>query len=151
MARNAKIVHKAMSSVKSENTTPEIILRKALWKKHCRYRINCRDILGKPDIVIRKYNIVVFVDGDYWHGHNWALRGKKSLEEELEAYSPYWQSKIRRNVERDFDTTIRLRDDGWTVLRFWGSDIQNDVGLCVDAIISAIQRNRQKSVKEKSN
>lgn len=135
-------MHKAMSSVHSKNTTPETLLRKALWNRNCRYRINCKDVLGKPDICIKKYRICVFVDGDYWHGHNWALRGQSSLEEELKAYSPYWQAKIRRNVERDLEYTIRLRDEGWTVLRFWESDIRSDVDGCADKVLEVIRKRR---------
>ena len=80
----------------------------------------------------------MFVDGDFWHGNNWRIRGLSSLEAELKRYSPYWQEKIKRNCERDLENTIRLRDEGWTVLRFWESDIKNDVEVCVKKIIEAI-------------
>lgn len=142
MARDPKIVHKSMTAIRSKNTKPEMLLRKELWRKNCRYRVNCKNVLGKPDIVIKKYKIAVFVDGDYWHGHNWAIRGLSSLEEELENYSPYWKTKIKRNVERDLEITIRLRDEGWTVIRFWESDIKKDVALCAKAVITAIEKLR---------
>ena len=142
MARDPKIVHKSMTAIRSKNTKPEMLLRKELWRKNCRYRVNCKNVLGKPDIVIKKYKIAVFVDGDYWHGHNWAIRGLASLEEELENYSPYWKTKIKRNVERDLEITIRLRDEGWTVIRFWESDIKKDVALCAKAVITAIEKLR---------
>ncbi len=142
MKRDSSIVHKAMSAVRSEKTSPEMLLRRALWKRGCRYRVNCKDVLGKPDICIKKYRIAVFCDGDYWHGHNWALRGLSSVDEELAGYSPYWKNKIMRNMERDLDVTIRLRDDGWTVIRFWASDIQNDADSCVSEVLEVIERRR---------
>lgn len=143
MKRDAQTVRKAMTAVRSVNTNPELLLRKALWKKNCRYRVNCKEVLGKPDIAIKKYKLAVFVDGDYWHGHNWALRGQASLEEELEHYSPYWKTKIKRNVERDLEITIRLRDEGWIVLRFWGSEVKTDPDTCADIIIKRILNKRK--------
>ena len=130
--------HKIMSAVHSKNTKPEMLLRRALWGRNFRYRVNCKSIIGHPDIAIKKYKIAVFVDGDFWHGNNWRIRGLSSLEAELKRYSPYWQEKIKRNRERDLENTIRLRDEGWTVLRFWESDIKNDVEVCVKKIIEAI-------------
>lgn len=143
MKRDNQAVHKAMTAVRSANTSPELLLRKALWSKNCRYRVNCKDVLGKPDIVIKKYKLAVFVDGDYWHGHNWALRGLASLEEELKNYSSYWKTKIKRNVERDLETTILLRDEGWTVLRFWGSEVKTDPDKCADIVIKKILSSRK--------
>lgn len=66
-----------------------------------RYRVNYKRLLGKPDIVFTKLKVVVFCDGDFWHGHNWAIRGQRSLQEELSGYSQYWRDKILRNIERD--------------------------------------------------
>jgi DNA mismatch endonuclease (patch repair protein) len=72
-----------MSSVKSKNTISEITLRKALWRQGLRFRVNYKELPGKPDIVFTRAKVAVFCDGDYWHGHNWALRGLKDLDEEL--------------------------------------------------------------------
>ena len=135
--RDPAATHKAMTAVKSENTTPEMALRKALWKRGMRYRVNDRKLPGKPDIVFSRSKIVVFCDGDYWHGHNWALRGYASLEEELERYGEYWQKKIRRNVERDALNNQLLSEAGWKVMRFWGSEIKADVEKCADLVCEA--------------
>ena len=70
-----------MSAVKASDTEPELMLRKALWSRGLRYRKNYRSLPGKPDVVFIRAKIAVFCDGDYWHGHNWALRGLNSLEE----------------------------------------------------------------------
>jgi DNA mismatch endonuclease (patch repair protein) len=95
-----------------------------------------KNLPGKPDIVFTRAKIAVFCDGDFWHGNNWAIRGMSSLEEELAGYSEFWQSKIRRNVERDKDNTIRLQLDGWTVFRFWESEIRNDIIKCVNTVLT---------------
>ena len=68
-----------MSAIKAKDTRPELILRKALWKRKHRYRVNYKKLPGKPDIAFTKYKVAVFCDGDFWHGHNWALRGLSSL------------------------------------------------------------------------
>ena len=73
--RDPAITHKIMSAIKAKDTRPELELRKALWHEGLRYRVNYKDLPGKPDIVFTKWKVVVFCDGDFWHGHNWAIRG----------------------------------------------------------------------------
>jgi DNA mismatch endonuclease (patch repair protein) len=128
-----------MSAVKSKNTRPEIALRKALWTHGMRYRVNVKTLPGKPDIVFTRAKIVVFCDGDFWHGHNWVIRGLSSFEDELARYSQFWKDKISGNVERDIKNTARLEADGWIVIRIWESDIKNDVSKCADTIIKIYQ------------
>jgi DNA mismatch endonuclease (patch repair protein) len=128
-----------MSAVKSKNTRPEIALRKALWTQGMRYRVNVKTLPGKPDIVFTRAKIVVFCDGDFWHGHNWVIRGLSSFEDELARYSQFWKDKINGNVERDIKNTARLEADGWIVIRIWESDIKNDVSKCADTIIKIYQ------------
>lgn len=135
--RDSMTTYRIMSAIRSKDTKPEMALRRALWKRGMRYRVNDRKLPGKPDIVFSKAKIVVFCDGDYWHGHNWALRGYASLEEELEQYGEYWQKKIRRNVERDALNNHLLSEAGWKVMRFWGSEIKADVEKCADQVCEA--------------
>ena len=139
--RTAEVTHKIMSAIPSKNTEPELMLRKALWKENLRYRVNYKKLPGKPDIVFTKYHVAIFCDGDYWHGHNWAIRGLGSLEEELAGYSEFWRNKILGNIERDTKNNRFLQDMGWTVVRLWESDIRADIDSCVqqikDALISA--------------
>ena len=104
-----------------------------------RYRVNLKTLPGKPDIVFTRAKLAIFCDGDFWHGHNWALRGIASLEEELSSYSEYWQQKIRRNCERDQENNRKLTDAGWTVMRFWESEIKADCAGCADRIIATYQ------------
>ncbi|MCI8982727.1 MAG: very short patch repair endonuclease [Hungatella sp.] len=136
--RDPKTTHKIMSAIKSKDTRPELLLRKALWQKNLRYRVNYKKLPGKPDIVFTQYKLAIFCDGDFWHGHNWALRGIPSLEEELKGYSEFWRNKILRNVKRDDDTNKCLKAIGWTVIRLWESDIKKDVDQCVLTIQEAI-------------
>jgi DNA mismatch endonuclease (patch repair protein) len=82
-----------MSHIRSAETKPEVFFRKALWKWGIRYRKNVKNLFGKPDIALKKYKLVVFIDGDYWHGNNWRLRGLPSLDAELATYKEYWQKK----------------------------------------------------------
>ena len=132
--RDPQITHKIMSSIKSKDTRPELLLRKALWRENMRYRINYKKLPGKPDIVFTKKKVVIFCDGDFWHGHNWALRGLSSLDEELNGYSEFLKEKILRNIQRDSEITKDLTSMGWIVIRIWESDIKKDVNKCVELI-----------------
>lgn len=132
--RDPAVTHKIMSAVKSKDTRPELKLRKALWREGLRYRVNYKKLPGKPDIVFAKWKVVVFCDGDFWHGHNWAVRGQNSLQEELSGYSQYWREKILRNIERDDENNKALIALGWTVVRIWESDIKNDLDGCVKTV-----------------
>jgi DNA mismatch endonuclease (patch repair protein) len=123
-----------MSAVKSKNTQPEISLRKALWRKGLRFRVNFNKLPGKPDIVFTKVKLAVFCDGDYWHGHNWAVRGLKNLDEELSHYSEFWVNKIRRNIERDQEVNSSLKKLGWTVIRIWESEISKGLTECSEQV-----------------
>ena len=96
-----------------------------------------------------KKKIAVFVDGDYWHGNNWALRGMESLEEELAGYSEYWRSKIRKNIERDEKNNSDLSELGFTVLRFWESEIRRDLDECVNKVITEYYKTEQKAEEKR--
>ena len=122
---------KIMKSIKGSDTGIEVRLRKALWHKGVRYRKNFKVFDCHPDIVITKYKIAVFCDGNFWHG-------KELQKRPIKHNSSYWNEKIRRNVERDLENTIELRDNGWIVLRFWEDDIQNNLPNCVDDVLHYI-------------
>ena len=136
IVRSPEVTYKIMSSIKSKDTRPELMLRRELWSRGLRYRVNVKNLPGKPDIVFTRAKIAVFCDGDFWHGNNWAIRGMSSLDEELTGYSEFWQDKIRRNIKRDKENTEMLQLNGWKVLRFWESEIKIDLELCADIIAS---------------
>ena len=143
MAREASITHKIMASIKPKDTEPELLVRQALWKRGLRYRVNVRTLPGKPDIVFTRAKIAIFCDGDFWHGHNWAVRGMASLEEELNSYSEFWRSKILSNIERDSKNTLALTESGWIVIRLWESDIRKDLTSCITTIIETYKQRIQ--------
>lgn len=128
-----------MKHIKAKDTAIEVILRKALWERGYRYRKNYKGLPGHPDIVLTKYKIVIFCDGEFFHGKDWEklkVRLKKSNNSE------YWIAKIVRNMERDEEVNKQLRTLGWSVLRFWGKDIKKDVNGCITTIEEKIFLNK---------
>lgn len=113
----------ARGASKKSDTRCELALRRALWRAGCRYRTNVVELPGKPDIVFTKARLAVFCDGDFWHGKDWDERSKKLRRG---TNSDYWLEKIRRNRTRDWRNTRALLDGGFTVLRFWESEILAD-------------------------
>ena len=140
MVREPEVTYKIMSAIKSKNTKPELLLAKELWRRGMRYRKNYAKLPGKPDLVFVKARLAVFCDGDFWHGHNWVLRGYGSLKEEVSRYSAYWAEKIMNNVARDERVNARLEEAGWTVIRVWESDIKRDLQACADQIQTVYSR-----------
>jgi DNA mismatch endonuclease (patch repair protein) len=130
--------HKCMSHIRSCDTKPEIYFRKALWKWGIRYRKNVRNLFGTPDIAIKKYKIVIFIDGDFWHGHDWKKRHFSSQAELLASYSDFWQNKIKRNIKRDKTVNKYYKSNGWILLRFKTSDIEKNLNKCIIKTIEKI-------------
>jgi DNA mismatch endonuclease, patch repair protein len=124
----------ARGSSKKTNTRCELALRQALWAAGCRYRKNVSDLPGRPDILFLGARIAVFCDGDFWHGRDWEARRQKLGRG---TNSAYWLAKIHGNIERDQRNTRRLQEMGWTVLRFWESQIRSDPGGVVRAVLDA--------------
>ena len=124
---------KNMQAIRSKDTTIELALRKALWQKGIRYRKNYKGLIGKPDIVITKYRIVVFCDSDFWHGYDWENRKSR-----IKSNQEYWIPKIERNMKRDKEVTAVLIEQGWIVLRFWEHSIKKNLESCLDDIEDAV-------------
>lgn len=127
--------HKNMSRIRGKDTSIELTLRKALWKKGYRYRKNYKQLPGKPDIVLTKYKIAIFCDGEFFHGKDWEIlkpRLKKGKN------SDYWIPKIGRNMERDREKDKELLFLGWTVIHFWGKDILKNTDECLCVIEETI-------------
>lgn len=119
------------------------MLRRKLWGLGFRYRKNYKKLPGKPDIAFIGKKVAVFCDGDYWHGHNWAIRGYGSLEQELSRYSDFWRDKILRNIARDEKNNSLLSEMGWIVVRLWESDIRDNIDICVEKICDALDSKKQ--------
>ena len=122
---------KNMQHIRSKDSEIEILLRRALWKKGYRYRKNYKELPGKPDIVLIKYKIAIFCDGEFFHGKDWEVL-RPRLEKSNN--SEFWISKISRNRERDDIINKQLLFMGWTVIRFWGNDIKKHLAECVQVI-----------------
>lgn len=150
--RDKAHVRKAMSAVKGVDTTPELILRKALWARGYRYRLHVKKLPGKPDIVFVSARVAVFVDGDYWHGAQWKTRGFKSLEDQMKdvSNSDYWIKKIKGNVERDKINNAILRNSGWKVVRIWESDIRKRTNWAVEKIVRAIDAMSRRKIQTRN-
>lgn len=126
---------RAKRSNRKTDTTPEILLRKTLWRLGARYRKNVRELPGTPDIVFSSARVAIFCDGDFWHGRKW-----DTLQEKLArgTNGPYWLAKIRRNIERDRATEAALTELGWRALRLWETDIKRDPLAAAQVVLSAI-------------
>ncbi|KYJ87551.1 very short patch repair endonuclease [Sulfurovum riftiae] len=122
-----------MSRIKGKDTSIEIKLRKALWAKGIRYRKTCKDVYGKPDICFKGKKIAVFCDSEYWHG-KYLMEGKYIPKTNTE----FWVNKIKSNIERDKKVNKELKAQGWTVIRFWGEEIEKGIDTCVEKVISTI-------------
>jgi DNA mismatch endonuclease, patch repair protein len=133
----------ARGASKKSDTRCEVTLRRAVFRLGVRYALTASDLPGKPDLVFRSARVVVFCDGDFWHG--------KDLEARIARLSvghnaPYWVNKIRGNVARDQKQTALLKADAWLVLRFWESDIKRDTDA-IAAQIAAIVRTRRSQLQ----
>lgn len=104
---------KLMSSIKGKDTRPEILVRRIIHGAGFRFRLHQSDLPGRPDIVLSRYRLAIFVNGCFWHGHS-CQRAKlpKSNKE-------FWHKKIARNILRDTQNRRRLRQDGWSVYTIW--------------------------------
>jgi DNA mismatch endonuclease, patch repair protein len=121
-----------MSRIRGKDTGIELTLRSALHRAGFRFKKNVKGLLGTPDIVFRRARLLVFVDGDFWHGYRfpqWAT----SLPE-------FWQEKIRRNRTRDRSYHAKLRRQGWKVIRIWEHEIHQNL----EAVVSKIASNLPK-------
>jgi DNA mismatch endonuclease (patch repair protein) len=102
-----------MSGIRGKNTQPELQVRKALHAEGLRFRLNCRDLPGKPDMVLPKYKTIVFVHGCFWHGHRCRLFKAPSTRAE------FWKNKIESNIRRDVEVRNMLASMGWRVVVVW--------------------------------
>ena len=119
-----------MKKIRSNNTKTEVLLRKSLWVAGFRYRKNYKKLPGTPDIVITKLKLVIFIDGEFWHGHNWVSKKPK-----IKVNRAFWIPKIERNMERDVQNNEALNILGFKVVRFWEREVKKDLKGCVDQIL----------------
>ena len=137
-----------MSRIRSKNTKPEMILRKALFARGFRYRVNDRKLPGTPDIVLPKYRTVIFVHGCFWHGHD-GCKNASTPKSNIE----FWVEKIATNKRRDRIHTEQLTAQGWNVLTVWECDIRHhfkhDLPKLIDTIEAGILRSKSGKISMK--
>ena len=134
MKKTPEQIHYNMQRVKCKNTEIELRLRKELWSRGVRYRKNVSKITGKPDIAFIGKKVAVFCDSEFCHGYDWE-RQRAAIKSNRD----FWIPKIERNIERDKKVNEALKAEGWTVLRFWGNEIKNNVEQCADLVIAALK------------
>jgi DNA mismatch endonuclease (patch repair protein) len=135
-----------MSKIKSKDTKPEQIFRKKLWELGYRYKKNVKSLPGAPDIVFEKYKLVVFIDGEFWHGYNWIEKKQK-----LNTNKRFWIPKIERNMQRDIVNNDKLGKMGYEVFRFWEQDLKKNQDLCIKEVtsyIDAIKSNASRNLNQ---
>lgn len=148
MSRDAEIVSKNMKSIHSRDTSIELRLRKALWKKGYRYRKNHKKLPGTPDIVLTRYKIAIFCDSEFFHGKDWEFL---KLRLERGNNPEYWINKIQRNIQRDLEKDHALQYLGWTVIHFWGKDILSHTDDCIQVIEEAIWETKMNNYLDRTS
>jgi DNA mismatch endonuclease (patch repair protein) len=109
-----------MSQIKGKNTKPEILVRKYLHAKGFRYKLHDKGLPGKPDLVLPKYNKIIFIHGCFWHAHEgckYFVIPKTRTE--------WWKNKIYSNKNRDEENQKRLREEGWKVIQVWECELKS--------------------------
>lgn len=120
-----------MSRIRGTNTGPERQMAQLLKRKRRKYEMHARDLPGRPDFVFRRAQVVIFVDGDFWHGWyfpKWRLK-----------LSEKWEAKIEATRKRDARNHAKLRRAGWTVVRIWEHQLKRDPDACLQRVLAALQ------------
>jgi DNA mismatch endonuclease (patch repair protein) len=125
---------KIMSKIRGKNTKPELAFRKALYAEGYRYRVDYKKLIGKPDIALKKYKTVIFIDGEYWHGHDWEARKPK-----IKTNREFWIAKIERNIQRDYEVNQELERLGYTIFRFWESEVKKELDRCLKEVLEHLK------------
>ena len=132
--------HANMAAIRSKDKKPEMIVRRGLWKRGFRYRLNHKRLPGHPDLVLRKYRTCIFVNGCFWHGHKLRRAQSEELRVKSEEFTldyessecckipktnrEFWVAKIRRNKERDKEEQRRLAEMGWHCITVWECELK---------------------------
>lgn len=120
-----------MAAIRSQDTKPELTVRRALWAAGVRgWRTHRRNLPGRPDLAWGRWRVVVNVDGAYWHGHPDHIRA---------GASDYWVAKIARNQERDRASDAALAEMGWTTVRLWDFEVAGNIDDCVSRVLTALR------------
>ena len=135
---------KNMQAVKNKGTKIEVIFGKMLWNVGVRYRKNDKKVFGKPDFTLRRVRIAIFCDGEFWHGKDWEIH-----KSDHKSHQDFWIPKIERNMQRDCEVNEYLKKEGWTVLRFWETDIKKHPDKCINEVLRAMKQKNKEATTEK--
>lgn len=124
-------IRRRMANVRQKDTDIETALRSALHRRGLRFRKNVKGLPGSPDIVFARARLVVFVDGDFWHG--W------KFDEATSKLKPFWRDKVAANIRRDQRNVAELEELGWRVVRVWEHDVKRRLDTVVSSIESALR------------
>ena len=131
--RDPSIVSFTMSHIRGSDTGIEMKIRRALYEKGYHYRCNSKRVFGHPDVVFSRLKLAIFADSEFWHGYNFEEASKN-----IHANTDYWIPKILRNMERDKEVNAELKREGYTVLRYWGFEIEKDFERVIGEITKTI-------------
>jgi DNA mismatch endonuclease (patch repair protein) len=131
-----------MARIKGKNTGPEMLLAKALALNRLRWESHAPDLPGRPDFVFRRHRVVVFVDGDFWHGWRFSIWRDKLTAK--------WEQKISGNRRRDVRVHRALRRAGWRVVRIWEHQVERDLDGSVLRVRAAIARPKAGETEKRS-
>ena len=112
-----------MSQIKGKNTKPELTVRKYLYHRGFRYRLHNKNLIGKPDISIKKYKIAIFINGCYWHRHGCKMTTTPKTN------TDFWKNKFKENVKRDKNNYKTLKELGWHVIIIWECEVNKSEHL----------------------
>ncbi len=118
-----------MSRIRSENTKPEVFVFRELRKRGIYFQKHYKKVIGSPDIALPRKKKAIFIDGDFWHGYQFA-KLKKRLPKK------FWLAKIERNIARDKKYRATLQRQGWGVLKIWEHELKNDSARTLREIVS---------------
>jgi len=118
-----------MSGIRGKNTKPELLIRKGLHARGFRFRLHDKHLPGKPDLVLPKYSAVIFVHGCFWHGHDCHLfKWPKTRRE-------FWRRKITRNRQKDAESCVSLKAEGWYILTIWECALKGRTRRPLDKVL----------------
>ena len=129
---------RTMSKIRNKNTRPEMRLRKALWNAGLRYRLHQKDIPGRPDVVIEKWKVAIFVDGEFWHGYEWSKK-----RDTIKTNRAFWIPKIERNMQRDREVNMELKRLGYEVFRFREYEVNEEIRTCVKRVLDFVEHQKK--------
>lgn len=136
---------KNMQAIRAKDTKIERKLAMALWNRGFRYRKNDKSVFGTPDLVFKRKKVALFVDSEFWHGKDW-----QTQKDRIKSNREFWLKKIEANIRRDILVNITLQKEGWTVLRFWGKEVEKEIERCVEEVAEALGEKRFLAAAEES-